>query len=348
MRFSKKIAAAVGTAAMALSALVGTAPMASAAQTTLPVSPEGQQMIVSANVEEFLNYHDNAEQRDLGNFARYLADSLPYEPDVLSIQETRLSTAKNLVSRLNAYGPSGHYKLVAFPADVLCMTQDPCLRHSNSIIINTDTVDLTWPEHYIKLPQGKAAVPDGAKQIINEVPYIRARERNASDSTELETDVVAVHLRPKKGIVSPNWYHAHWMDLIMDAMDTDFKYGGSVPVLAGDMNNYLCENNTPADSGYCTPTSLWDEVKNHVNDSGTNMAGQYTTAQQTGIDHIFTHGQILRAYKDPYKNSRITGMSFADCMALFDAGNGFESPDGCNDTFYSDHAFTWAVIGDRP
>ncbi|GAW50556.1 MULTISPECIES: endonuclease/exonuclease/phosphatase family protein [unclassified Nocardioides] len=323
-------------------------------------------MIVSINLAETFNAGDNAEQREIGNFARRLEAQLAaggqYMPDVILLQEVNAEsadTAADLISEY-LYGDAGStaFRVAVAPAAGESSvfghgSSGVRLRRESAVLINTTTMKdgtgLSDERMYLALRDDQADMRHPEKWAWNHAATHRLVEEDDTGRVVV-TSVHMVKSKTFKKFSRGTYKKGQWGKAIADLQA---EMPTPTHVIAGDFNeDSTCEpQDEDAGLSACPMSPLWNQLT-------VQRSYQPAITPARKIDQVFVESDHLvaadwdRSYKDEVMAGAAAKKTFADCDDLWVAGNGREkastvSP-GCASQYYSDHAYTWALVAVAP
>lgn len=281
--------------------------------------------VVTANVEEYLNVHDNRDSRDMRNFAARLTSVLlaernrgnaAYTPDLILLQEVNRTTAhrvRMLVSR--ALG--AHYAVAGGARSQPAHGRGAVVRHrtpghalltrSTAVLYNTTTmrqpsavrmITFSYPKTQV-FRRGQCPHTTATCQANMWESRQSAIFRIVAKDTGRAYAVASVHfvpyrfLRPTlhRGQV-PGFRQAVWLAQVRQAMNRHFRHARQI--IGGDFNEHVCTDGIahlgqPTCSTRAQYTPMYREALRHRN---LHVAVGY------GIDNIFTSGAVVASGKD--------------------------------------------------
>lgn len=315
-RIRRKGAALVVGAAMAMSV---TAALAPAGAQTVDVSPAGEMLIVTTNLQEAWQTADMRSQSELDNYVERLLDQVPYVPDVLMLQEVRRKSGA-YVRDLLSDATGDTYKWALRPPR-RPWTQNPKRRTEtdSAILFNAATTRALDGGGYISLTYRREHAADKVERVET---TRHARLSVSERAGELELAAASVHLQ--YGHLLERYvdrYQTAWTNKLARALAN--AYPDAVRNVGGDFNQDRCATKTGARD--CTKSIFW---RNLIDDPWNYSDALYEVFLDGkdgvglgGVDFIFTTGAALDAGSD----------------TTYDKSN--------PNQFYSDHRFFWAVVG---
>ena len=270
---------------LALTASIVGAVPAGAVEVSLEASPPGELLVVTANLQE-LKDPDLENMEEMGIFVRRLLRQVPYDPDVLLLQEVnRRSTLK--VARLLTESTGQPYRLgVDLPREWWRAT-DSGKRYvtETSILINADTIDkrtaggwFSTPDPYMKFSNAyRRQAHVGLKEADTGTTFgVSSAHLPYAKKVNHFTDAQQARLR-------------RWTDAI--ATKLQLKYSDGVRVIGGDFNAGRC-NVFP-----CEETEYWELLTGTYNYKDViyeyNRPLRWDERLDEGVDFIFTTSQTV-------------------------------------------------------
>lgn len=277
----------------------------------LPASPQGQVLVLDANLKEAFEVEDVADPSDMRAFARRLRRQLPYAPDVLTLQEVNGIAADN-VARILSKELGANYAVIVRPNDD---PQFPGGSRDTAILINTETME-RGVKNGAPDPGGfvRSAHPEKAKDHA----FASVREKG-DDRTRLA--VTSAHLLPPNYFADEeSGFRAKARMSRRLAKHLEERYPNKDGhVIAGDFNNRRCAD-ARREKADCETTPFWNALRREGFDDSIFETYGANHCLKKRIDYVFTRG-----------------------LNIVDAGvDSTYDPD--EDRFYSDHRFQWTLI----
>lgn len=283
------------------------------------VSPPGQMMVVTTNVQEVWGRADMRDQSELDNYVERLIDQLPYLPDVVLVQEVRLKSAKYIKNLLtettgNAYGWG-----VRPPRRPWSQNPRKRTETDSAILVNTETVAKKDGGGYISLTYERRHATDKAERVeITQHARVSVEEK-AGDLTLAGASVHMQYGHLQDRYVDQ--YQTKWTNKLARVMAE--KYPNGTRVIAGDFNKDRCAERSGARN--CEKAVFWKNLTgdrwSYTDSLFAVFEGGKEGVGLGGVDFIFTTGDPIDAGSDTSYNK--------------------SNPE----EFYSDHRFYWTLIG---
>lgn len=149
---------------------------------------------------------------------------------------------------------------------------------------------------------------------------------------------MTLHFVPNYRMLA-NWNEQKgaWAQSAIDRVDA--SHHNATPIIGGDFNNGPCLGNNAQVLGTpgCEITPMWRAF---------TIDHDYAYALDHNVDHIFTEGTIIASgTDDTYKPLFNGAANFLACRQLYLYGNDDQTEGVCKTDYYSDHSYTWALIG---
>jgi exonuclease III len=291
------------------------------------ITPPGKVLIVTNNLEEGFNPADLRNMREVRVLVGRLLKILPYEPDILLLQEIRTKSAKHVARVLRKR--TGHaYRLAARPGRrPYRQTPTKVIKSDMAVVYNAKSmkkldagfVKTSWPARH-----GDADEQALKRKHIKRNAFAHFRERRG-DAT---TAVASVHwpgtMRSRKHV---NRYGRKWSARIAEFLQRKYPLTGEkLHAIGGDFNR---PSHRTTDSGEKVPYPFWRKL---TSDYGYKDAVWTIDARPNneditngGVEYIFARARIRRAGIDHTYDKRAVPPS----------------------KYYSNHRFRWAVVGPR-
>jgi hypothetical protein len=293
-------------------------------------SPSGKILIVTVNLMEGGGATgDLRNMREVKVFVNRLLRRIPFEPDVLLLQEVRRKSARE-VARVMSRRTDHRFRAVIAPGKrPWRQTETKVIRRDTAVVINSRAMREVGEGGFLATSypakHGNAEVRRFGKRQVKESAYTLVKER-ASDTT---LAVLSIHwpgnFRSKK---YTNLYGKKWSE--KSALFLQNEYASEDPqpinVIGGDFNR---QSHRKLDNGDRTPYPFWKYLTGdpyHYLDAVWTVDARADNKDITngGVDFIFARASILHAGIDQSYDWR--------------------EASGDPDRFYSDHRFRWALV----
>ena len=298
--------------------LFGILTVGSVAQTPPAHSPEGEMLVVTANLQEAWDRTDMRSQSELKNYVERLLDQAPFLPDVLLLQEVRRKSAKYVAEEMTRATGESYVMAVVPPRRP--WTQNPKRRTEtdSGIVMNADSTKKVGEGGFISLTYLRKHAADKVERVET---TRHARALFAERTGDMRLAGASVHLQ--YGHLLPKHearYQVEWTDKLAQTMTN--LYPDAARTIGGDFNQDRCQGGS--DVRNCDKAPFWENL--------TAMPWHYEDALYTafrngkegvglgGVDFIFTTGRTVDAGSD----------------------TSYDKTDP--NEFYSDHRFFWALI----
>ena len=275
------------------------------------VSPAGNIVVVTANIQEAFGADDVRDMSELGVLVPRLLKQVPYRPDVVLLQDARKKAVLRVAALLEKK-TGDRYRVGQSLRSEPWEKRPHKIWYSTetAVLVNAATMKIEGTGDFVRIynPWGH---PKKSYKEYKGQAYMGASERDGG----AEVGLMSVHLpkAPKNNAQTRKKY-APWVERLAAFMNR--KYDTATKIIGGDFNQTRCRSKDP-----CKVTPFWKAL------SGADPG--YTEALWTiqepkhwskrlplGVDWIFTTGGITNAdgdVKNPPK-------------------------------FYSNHRFFWANL----
>jgi hypothetical protein len=292
--------------------LVATAP---ARADGLLKSPDGQAVVVTANLNEAWTKEDVADTSDMEVFATRLLGQVPYAPDALLIQEVSKTAARNIASILSSM--TGMEYTVAVAARKLrAETATHTYSYANAILLNSTTMRKLDSGGFIQTTYKREDTVSGGKPNVSNTAFMLAGERGGA----LEVPLASLHFAKQSTFKSESIadsYKKAWSEKVATKLKK--AYGTSskrIRTFGGDFNDERCNENDP-----CNPNAFWKSLTSSTYGYRDTV---HTAGGVGGVDFLFARGGVYGADLDSTYSGKL---------------------DPGDPGFYSDHRFRWAHVG---
>lgn len=285
------------------------------------LSPEGQLLVVTTNLQEAWQEEAN-NNSEMDNYVSRLLDQVPYRPDILLLQEVKLKSARYVKNLLTTQ--TGDTYAFGWKPPRQPWTQNPKRRWEmdNGILINTETVRKLDTGGWIDLTYERKHAVDKVERVET-TRHARVSVQERAGGLKLAS--ASVHLQYGHLIERfDTLYQNRWTDKLASTMAA--KYPNAVRVIAGDFNKDRCVGESDVRS--CSKAPFWDNL--------------------TSADYAYDDA-LYRAFRNGKEGVGLGGVDFIFTTGrVEDAGSDTSYDKSNNATFYSDHRFFWALIGSTP
>ena len=313
---------------VAASSVIGPA-FAGTAVSEVGSSPDGQILVLDANLQEAFIASDVADPSDMQNFARRAAELVPYAPDVVLLQEVVGPSAAGVAGFLSdEFGST--YQVAIAPGPTAFPQADEApdeqVQQETAIVFNTETVKLVGESGYFETSYDPADGVEGQKAKTKLHAYAAVKDLQSKRVYPL----MSLHFVPNQNFISDEvgWdYKERWSRDAANFLDGVFpapQWTGHI--VGGDFNNRRCTSQVEARE--CTTFPFWDVM----------------TGDNGYVDSIFTAGadeEIGTAKRIDYVFGRLDPSSAASDLAYDQADKSDPA------VFYSDHRLIWTLLADR-
>ena len=283
-----------------------------------PVTPDGEILVVTANLLEAHDPQDLRNLREMKVFVRRLLDKLPLRPDVLLLQEVSHRSAGK-VARLLTEKTADTYGVAVDAGDKVTVKLSPSkyFHRETAIVINRTTMAKV-SSGYLRTSYAPRHASGTSKVGVRRQSLMLAEEKVSGFRLAL----ASVHLATKSALRTHDLsqsYRNQWAKQVSTALRKRYPAEANAVTVGGDFNQDMCEYTIEKD---CRPWAPF--YKTYVDgldlkDSVRNVIGGH------GVDFVFTEGRVVDVGKD----------------ATYEWKNVQHDPS----RYYSDHAFRWALVG---
>jgi hypothetical protein len=277
-------------------------------------------MVLDANVREAFGNKDVRDPGDMRVFAKRVAAKLRYAPDIVLLQEVRGSSARE-VAKFLTQTTNHAFKVARGPQNPFWVGSPRKVKEwEDAVLVNTDTMRVTNNGGYITTSYRRSEAARGDKVDVKHYAWARLARRDGT----LEVDAASLHHVPNFNLRSASVadrLKKKWSLEVLSKLRSlpSASSGPShIIVFGGDFNAQRCYGNG---NWNCRTTPFYSALVGH------GMADAVWSVIQTANgDFIWSNGAINNAGADLSYNSRQAESS---------------------STYYSDHAFKWALLGTK-
>ncbi len=316
----KVVSRALGAAGLAMMlagiVLTSAAPVHAGAT---EASPPGRVVVVTTNLQEAWQTEDMRDHWEMENYVERLMNQLPFFPDMLLLQEVKLSSARYVKELLTAATGDTYGWGVKPPRRP--WSQNPRVRTEtdSAILFNTTTMRKLDDGGYISLTYQRAHAVDRVDRVEKTQ---HARVSLAERDGDMTVAGASVHLQYGHLVDRHvDRYQVEWTDKLARVMAD--RYPDAVRNIGGDFNKDRCAEKTGART--CRKSLFWRNLTespwNYVDVLYEVFLDGQDGVGLGGVDFIFSTGDPLNGGSDTSYNKN--------------------DPD----QFYSDHRFFWGVLG---
>ena len=289
------------------------------AQGAADVSPPGELLVVTTNVQEAWQRADMRSQSELNNYIDRLIAQAPYVPDVVLLQEVRRKSAAYIRDRLTRETGDTYGWGVRPPRRP--WSQDPQKRTEtdSGILINTETVTKKDGGGYIPLSYERRHALDRIERV-----EITRHARVAVEERAGGAVLAAASVHMQYGHLKDRYvdrYQTLWTDKLARVMAN--RYPNAVRTIGGDFNMDRCAERSGARS--CRKAIFWNNLTSDPWSYDDVLFEVFLAGKEGvglgGVDFIFSTGAPIDAGSDTSYNKNDPSQ------------------------FYSDHRFFWGVVG---
>lgn len=296
-----------------------------AALSTSPVSagggksPDGQVLVVTANLKEaYPDGNDLQRTGDMRVFVTRLLDQTPFAPDVLHLQEVRRQSAVFVARVLSNRTGRSYIVAVKPPRDIITEEGGQSVHTDTAIILNRATMVARSKPGYIRTTYDRSESAPGKKVIVRRQAHIAAEER-ATGTTIASMSLRFAHISDLRSRDVSFRLRYQWSNQMAGFIDRRYPATAqTMRVIAGDFNAVRCMNGDPRN---CREAGFW---KLMTGDRYNYKEALFRSGLATGVDYIFIRDDV------------------AD--AGFDRNYDADRAERGLEPYYSDHRFRWAVV----
>lgn len=289
----------------------------------LPLTPAGQILVVDQNLKEVHDHHgddvhagfgDQERFTELRNFARRMANVLPYAPDVLLLQEVSpiatFKTAARLTERFAL-----PYRAVVYPDTSLWirartrdgeLTGADLFKKNTAIIVNERTMEFGGGGYLASPQRERDRTADGIRTIPHHA-HALLRER----ATGRRLSSMSVHFKSDKFFSSPVLAarrRVEWAEAAASFVRQTYP-GVSNRVLGGEFCHRRCRNRG-LERVVCDETRFWRVltrrfgykdavyVANSTSDADLAEHARSRAGKPMRIDYVFAKPTVVAAARD--------------------------------------------------
>lgn len=273
----------LGRASLALGLALSVFPIAgsfygvAAGPAAKKLSPTDNITIVTVNLLEGFDEQDVQKSPEIDVFVNRVLDQVPFDPDIVLLQEVRASTAKRVANKFAAK-TNGTYKVAVNAAIKPYVKKGGhAVKADTAIVINTATIQKI-SGGYIKTEH----------DIPGEVPFTKKNARGLFKEINgtLQVAAVSVHVS-EKGITPTVKTIAKKLEAVHPADPLRYQ------VLGGDFNT----NGIQQTGGFGQTKE--HEFWNHLTSAPYRYIDSiWNVKHEKGVDYVFVRGDILKAGLD--------------------------------------------------
>lgn len=291
-------------------------------------SPPRRLLVLSGNLRKTLAR--DLVDSEMVNFARRVAEIVPFAPDAVLLQEVVKSSAARVAHLLKDTTGFGFDVVVSpGPEPVVATQGNQIVVRNTAILLNRRTMRIARPGGFFAT---RYLSRDGAPRLEPRIKeHAHCLAQTASGSTRL--GLASVHFVTNDKLAAPTMgfcYKATWARQLATFLQSQYRVG-TVPqlwVMGGDFNNRRCLG--PRERAECDVLPFWhvlteqrgfsDAVFERHGGSELSLAKQTRAGKR--IDYVFVRGTVFDASHD----------------VGYDARKG-------DPNFYSDHRLLWGLVG---
>ena len=276
-------------------------------------TPDDRVLIVTTNMQEAFGPDDVRNLRDMKNYVDRLLTLVPYNPDILNLQEITEKPARYVADRLSK-ATGDRYIVALGPGNEPWVQKGQTVtKKETAVLLNLTTMKKEDPGGYLTTTYKASDAAPGVLREKKKQGYISVSEHStgvlyALTSTHFSLGTVM------KNKSTAETYKGKWARQINANLND--KYGGdALKIVTGDFNTGRCLGATT--NTLCKFTPTWKAM----HDAGYRSAVHLLT-DDGAFDHIYTPAGIHRAELDHNYNGKTAGA----------------------DEFCSDHQLRWALL----
>lgn len=276
-------------------------------------SPDDRVLIVTTNMHEAFGVDDVRNHRDMKNYVDRLLTLVPYNPDILNLQEITGTPARYVAHRLsNATGD--RYIVALGPGNEPWEQKGQTVtKKETAVLLNLTTMKKEDSGGYLTTTFKSSDTAPGALREKKEQAFISVSERTTGVVYALSSAHFSLGSVMKNKATAER-YKGTWAKQINAKLND--RYGlDTLKIVTGDFNTGRCLGATT--NALCELTPTWTAF----HDAGYRSAVHLLT-DDGAFDHIYTPAGIHRAELDREYNGKTAGP----------------------DEFYSDHQLRWALL----
>lgn len=284
-----------------------------------PATPDGEVLVVTANLLEAHDPRDLRNLREMDVFVRRLLDVLPHRPDVLLLQEVSHRSAAKVARELTERTTDA-YGVAVDAGDRVTIKLSPSkyFHRETAIVINRTSMAKVAGGGYLRTTYAPRHASGTSKVGVRRQSLLLTEEK----ATGFRVALASVHLATKSALKTHDLsqsYRNQWAKQVANALRTRYPAAANVAAIGGDFNQDMCEYRIGKD---CRPWAPFYKTYTsdpfNFKDSVNRIIGGH------GVDFVFTDGSVEDAGKD----------------ARYEWKNVQNDPT----RYYSDHAFRWALV----
>ena len=296
---------------------IGTSSAGGSGRPPVKQSPRpGQILVVTANLEEAWDAHDNANAADLAAFVDRVTYLTPHAPDVLLLQEVTRASTERVVRLLEAQTGRRYAIAASAGKSPIEVKKDRVLTKETSIVIDAGTMQRLGRPRYLSTTFKKRHGARGALREVKLNAAVLLRERR----TGMRVPIANVHFHTSSALRSGRLskrYRSIWSQMIARKLKSAWPRYAHQRVIGGDFNAARVRKVR----GRYVTERWWRRI--------TARPHRFRDAihridRHGGVDYIFTR----------------TGVAAAGVDSAY-AGKGAKG----TTAYYSDHKLRWALLG---
>jgi hypothetical protein len=337
---------------VALLTTVGVEDVGAAPAPRLPTSPDGEVVVISANLQEAFLPSDVQNSSEMRSFARRIRlliqeRTILYAPDVLLLQEVASFGTTKLARFLKE--ATGHtYAILIGPelSPIVKDTAEHQIVRDTAILINAATMEGIGKKGFITSRYGAPESRNAAKPRWKQQAFAAVQEKTGGFTLA----VASVHFTPTEELASEDIAFARkgrWADAIARHLSEAFPKQHT-RVIGGHFNNRRCVVRTtdPPERVDCDPpgpggeTPFWTALTQPV-------------APFHYLDSVFAiHGATDDTLKSQYRKGggfvkKRIDFVFARAKVVFAAHDTTYRARKSNSDYISEHRLVWAQLQRR-
>ena len=276
-------------------------------------TPDDRVLIVTTNMQEAFGPDDVRNHRDMKNYVDRLLTLVPYNPDILNLQEITEKPARYVAGRLSK-ATGDRYIAALSPGNEPWVQKGQTVTKTETVVLlNLTTMKKEDSGGYLTTTYKASDAAPGALREKKKQAFISVSERSTGALYALTSAHFSLG-RVMKNKSTAERYKGTWAQQIKTKLND--KYGrNTLKIVTGDFNTGRCLGATT--NALCKFTPTWKTM----HDSGYRSAVHLLT-DDGAFDHIYTPAGIHRAELDHKYNGKTAGPN----------------------EFYSDHQLRWALL----
>ena len=338
--------------ALVATASVGLNDLGAAPAPRLPKSPEGEVVVISANLQEAFLPSDVQDSSEMRSFARRIRQlvqerTILYAPDVLLLQEVASFSTTKLARFLK--DATGYTYAITIGPELSPIVKDTAehqIVRDTAILINAATMEVIGRKGFITSRYGAPESRNAAKPRWKQQAFAAVQEKTGGFSLAL----ASVHFTPTEEMASEETAFARkgrWADAIARHLSEAFPKQHT-RVIGGHFNNRRCTTKTtePPEPVDCDPPGMGGETPFWT-------ALTQPVAPFNYLDAVFAiHGATDATLKSQYRKGggfvkKRIDFVFARAKVVFAAHDTTYGVRKSDADYISEHRLLWAQLQRR-